>query len=70
MAKRILHFPTWRNLCKDSADVARCPVRSCLDPNLLAAVCWVFIDQPEIAWFDLRRDAVVDSTFGAQPRRR
>lgn len=63
MAKRIIHFPTWHSLPKDG----RISVLqfSSLDSNLLAAVCWVRFDHPEVAWFDLTQDAVVDSTFGA-----
>jgi WD40 repeat protein len=63
MAKRTLRFPTWRNL-PDGARIAALQF-SDADSNLLAATCWVRYDHPEVAWFDLRRDAVVDSTFGA-----
>lgn len=63
MAKRIIQFPTWQKLPREGH--IRSLHFSSLDSNLLAAVCWIRFDDPEVAWFDLRRDAVVDSTFGA-----
>lgn len=64
MAKRLIQFPTWRDLPYEDARINALQFSS-RDSNLLAAACWVQYDHPEVAWFDLCQDAVVDSTFGA-----
>lgn len=57
---RIIQFPTWRK----SGRAFLSAILIGQDPYVVAAVCWNERDFPQICWYDFRKEAVVDSTYG------